>query len=208
MKKLLLVIMVFVMAFALLACGGESATSDGESDAVTEVEVETEVKAEAGPVKSTNAAIVLTVEDGYLAEIGDYYERITIKPEESEEKNSDYIEIEAPGEKGIHDNFQFYVYQDSPYQYNQEEAYSADMLRADIDAYIAAYPNIYSNPRDVTLGDYDYIVCDCTTNGEASHYYFTIVQDKPCTIGVVGGDILDINSDAVKKMIESITFEV
>ena len=190
------------MAFALLACGGESEKSDGETVAVPEVEVET------GAVKSTNGAIELTVEDGYVAEIGDYYERITVKPEGSKESNSDYIEIEAPGEKGTHENFRFYVYQDSPYQYNKEEAYSVDMLKSDINGYIEAYPNIFSNPRDLAIGDYEYIVCDCTTNGEASHYYFTIVEDKPCTIGVVGGDILDINSDDIKKMIESVKFEL
>ena len=82
------------------------------------------------------------------------------------------------------------------------------MLKFDIDKYIEANPNIYSNPTDVTIGDYEYIVCDSTTNGEVSHYYFTIVQDKPCTIAVVGGDVLDINSDDVKKMIESIKFQL
>ncbi len=202
MKKLMLVIMVFAVAFTLVACGGENEESDGQTAPVPEAKVEV------GAVKSTNGAIELTVEDGYLAEIGDYYERITVKPEGSADTNSDYIEIEAPGEKGIHENFRFYVYQDSPYQYNKEEAYSVDMLRSDINAYIEAYPNIFSNPRDVAIGDYQYIVCDCTTNGEASHYYFTIVQDKPCTIGVVGGDVLDIHSADVKKMIESIKFEL
>ena len=102
MKKLMFVIMVFVMAFALLACGGESETSDGETDAVPEVEVEA--------LKSTNGAIEVTVVDGYVAEIGDYYETITVKPEGSEENNSDYMLIEAPGEKGTHENFRFYVY--------------------------------------------------------------------------------------------------
>ena len=192
--------MVFVMAFTLLACGSESEKSDGETAPAPKVETEA--------VKSTNGRIELSVEDGYVAEIGDYYERITIKPEGAEEKNSDYIEVEAPGEKGTHETFRFYVYQDSPYKYNKEEAYDADMLRSDIVAYIEAYPNIFSNPRDLAIGDYEYIVCDCTTNGEASHYYFTIVEDKPCTIGVVGGDILDINSDDIKKMIESVKFEL
>lgn len=58
------------------------------------------------------------------------------------------------------------------------------------------------------MGEYDYIRCDCVTNAEKSYYYFTIVNDRPCTVSVIGGDLLDIDSDEVNLMIAGIVFNV
>lgn len=80
------------------------------------------------------------------------------------------------------------------------------MLRADIETYNTNYPGIFSEPTELTIGSYTYYRCDCVTNGEDSYYYFTVVDEKPYTVSVVGGDLLDIDDDAVTQMMESLVF--
>lgn len=192
MKKILMVILAAVMTVSMVACG-ETDKGGMENDTV---------------VTSTNGIVELTAADGFTATADEYYEKIYVMPDGSEDVSKNVIDVQAPEENGVYDSFKFLVYGESPYQYREGEAYTMDMLRSDIDAYIAEYPNIFSNPTEVTLGDYEYIRCDCVTNTEKSYHYFTIVNDRPCTVTVIGGDLLDIDSDEVNLMIASIVFNV
>lgn len=192
MKKIFMVILAVVMSVSMAACG--STDGDGmENDAA---------------VISTNGIIELAAADGFTATADEYCEKISVVPDGSEDNSRNVIYVQAPEKNGVYESFQFLVYGESPYQYREGEAYTPDMLRSDIDAYIAEYPNIYSNPTKVTMGEYDYIRCDCVTNAEKSYYYFTIVNDRPCTVSVIGGDLLDIDSDEVNLMIAGIVFNV
>lgn len=184
MKKLLVALLTLIM-LTLTACGGGTE-----------------------PVASANGVITVTPSSGYEATSSDSYEMITIKAKGAKESNDNYIEIEAPGLSGYPSHFTFYAYSDSPYQYRRDADYSMEMLKSDVDTYVAKYPNIYKNPTEVKIGDYDYIRVDCVTNGEASNYYFTVVNKKPCIIGVVSGDDIELDSDDVKAMLESIKFNV
>lgn len=192
MKKILMAVLAAVMTVSMAACGSNDGDGMGNNAAVT----------------STNGSIELSAVDGFTATADEYCEKISVAPEGSEDYSRNVIDVQAPEDNGVYENFQFLVYGESPYQYREGEAYTSDMLRSDIDTYIAEYPNIYSNPTKVTMGAYDYIRCDCVTNAEESYYYFTIVNDRPCTVRVIGGDLLDIDSDEVELMIAGIVFNV
>ena len=79
-------------------------------------------------------------------------------------------------------------------------------LKADIEAEIESGSSHYSNPTEVTVGDYDYIRCDVVINAQDSYRYFAVVDDAYCVVSVVVGDILGIDSDDAKAMMENIVF--
>ena len=189
MKKLSMLLLTLVCAFALAACGG--AETDAESADVT----------------STNGVITVTPAEGFTAEVSKSYEMITLQPEDADSLQSNYIEIEGPGPEGYAFSFEFYTTTDEKiYLYDKDLPYSLEMLRADIETYNTNYPGIFSEPTELTIGSYTYYRCDCVTNGEDSYYYFTVVDEKPYTVSVVGGDLLDIDDDAVTQMMESLVF--
>lgn len=189
MKKIIMAIMAMVMVFAMVGCGGDG---NSGTEATT----------------SQNGIISVVLPDGFEdTNESDSYEMLFIQPEGAESQSYNYIEIVAPDTLGVMDSFDFYwTAESNPYQFVKGEAYTMDMLKADAEIYVGQSSGIYSNLQEVTIGDYDYMRCECVTNGENAYRYYTVVNERPCTVTVVGGDLLDRDSDEVKAIMEAITF--
>lgn len=186
MKKWLAALLVLAMVSSLAACGKDDGGMENE-----------EAKGPAS-VKSAHGVIEITPLDGYTVTVSENREMITIAPDDAEDSSNDYIEIEGPADDGS-------LFSET-FGYVPGESYTTDALKADIDADIEERPNVYSNPTEVTVGSYDYMRMDVTINAQESYYYITLVNDMPHAIRVVGGDVLDIDSEDVTTMLESIVF--
>lgn len=185
-KKVMAVAISMLMVIGLAACGGaEAVTSENGNTSITPV-------------------------SGYKAEASHNTGEVLVVTSDSDDKYSqkNTILVNGINDEGYPDVFTFYAYSDSPYQYRRDKDYSMDALRADINLFISKYPNIYKDPKNVTIGEYDYIRVSVVTNGEDSYCYFTVVNGKPCYVHVIGGDVLDIDSDEVMEMLGSIKFVV
>ena len=149
-------------------------------------------------VKSAHGVIEVTPLEGYTVTVSESQEVLTIAPEGSKSTNSDYIEIAGPNDVGN-------IFAET-FGYVSGEEYTMDALKEDINTDIEERPNVFSNPTEVTVGSYDYMRMDVTTNAEASYHYITLVNGIPHVVSVVGGDVLDIDSEDVTTMMESIVF--
>lgn len=187
-KKMLAVLLVIAMILGLTACG------NGKDDGGMENE---EAKGPAS-VKSAHGVVEVTPLEGYTVTVSESQEMLTIAPDGSESTSSDYIEIAGPNDVGS-------IFAET-FGYVPGEEYTMDALKADIDADIAERPNVFSNPTEVTVGSYDYMRMDVTINAEASYHYITLVNGIPHVVRVVGGEVLDIDSEDVTTMMESIVF--
>lgn len=191
-KRWLALLLVFVMVLSLAACGKADDGGGMENEEAEEVE---EID---NSVISAHGVIKVTPLDGYTVTVSESQETLTIAPEDAENQSHDHIEIIGPDDTGT-------LFCET-FGYVPGEEYTIDALKADIDADIEARPNVFSNPTEVTLGAYDYIRMNVVINAQDSYYYITLVDGVPHAIKVVGGDLLDIDSDDVTTMLESIEF--
>ena len=205
MKKLSMLLLTLVCAFALAACGGGNGGAETEAEPADGTSA-TDVTS-AADVTSANGVITVTPAEGFTAVVSNHREMITLQPEGADSAQANYIEIEGPGPDGCADFFKLFTTTDEEaYLYDEDLSYSQVMLRADIENYSGYHPGIFAEPSELTIGSYTYYRCDCVTNGEDSYYYFTVVDEKPYTVSVVDGDLLDIDGDAVTQMMESLVF--
>ena len=205
MKKLWMLLLTLVCAFALAACGG------GDGGAETEAEsadvTSTNDVTSATDVTSANGVITVTPAEGFTAVVSNHREMITLQPEGADSAQANYIEIEGPGPDGCADFFKLFTTTDEEaYLYDEDLSYSQVMLRADIENYSGYHPGIFAEPSELTIGSYTYYRCDCLTGAENACYYLTVADEKPYSVYVAGGDLLDIDDDAITQMMESLVF--
>lgn len=189
-----------------LACVGLASCDGGQSSEDTGSKQEAKAEAPAG-VSSTNGIVTVGVTDGFNVEVNDSIERVTlISTEDADDYEDNCIIIQGTEPDGSYDMHPFhFTADDNPFQYREGEPYSEDMMAADIETYLGRNGDTYA-----LEGTYAVSGIDCTTityicNGEEARRYFGIMNEKPFTITVIGGDCLGINDDAVLAAIDSVT---
>lgn len=202
-KKLLAGLLSATLVVVLFAgCGNSGDSGEETSSAKTEETLSTEEEEpEEEVAKSKNGAIEVTVPEGWVATPSDTYEKIALHKEgDSETDVNTGIFIIGPLEDG---DFWDYDFGGSNGTYVEGEPYTFDQIKSDYDAYIVGMPNVYSNPTEVTIGDYTYYSAD-VARVDKSKVYWSVVNDKPVQVEVVSGDYVD--DPEVEGILESIVF--
>lgn len=204
-KKLLAGLLGAVLVVSLFTGCGNGGSSDTDSTSKKEEtsssEEKEEKKEEKVVAKSMNEAIEVTVPDGWVATPSENYEKIALHKDGDDEKDVNTgIFIGGPLEDGDFWDFKF---QNSSGSYVEGEPYTYDQIKTDYEAYIVGMPNVYSNPEEVTIGDYTYYSAD-VARVDKSKIYWTVVNDKPVQIEVVSGGYVD--DPDVEGILESVVF--
>lgn len=174
-KKLLVAAVVMVMTFALAACGGNGETS------------------EAPAVSTDSGAISVTPIDlpdyETNASVGDEY--ILMAKEGEGHGSGAYICIDGADKDGEDVTWSMRC----PSYVNGEE-YTLDMMLSDLQS-----ENEYKEYTKTTFGDQEYIANEANST---SMYYYTVANNHPVLVQVVGTDELD--EEVVADTIASIVF--
>ena len=193
MKKILVAIMTLTLIFALSACGGQKEKKDAGNK-------KTEIKTVKSHSKHISAKNYLKE---YNVKSSDYEESINImakdKDDSSKLDNQRFVKFQTIDEDG-----KMFGASTRLKSFVEGSDYTKDMLKADIEAYCNEYPNIRKNPTDIKIGKYDYIRVEGVTNATDAYDYYSVVNNKPVKIEIVG--LLD-DKDA-EKTIKSVKWNL
>lgn len=196
MKKLLVIFMSVIMMFAFASCGGSDSGDSKEKGGDTEKKTELKVESKNGYISVTSYL------DGFEAKVADDDEIIRLEtPEEDDPdtmKTDCFIKLQTVKKE---DGSMFGV-NSKLKSFAAGQPYTEDTLKADLQAFAAEYPDIFTEITEVTIGDLTYQRCSVTTNGAASYEYYGVVDDKLVLMQVVGDDLID--SDDAMKTLESV----
>lgn len=178
MKKLLIAVMVMVMALAFAACGS------GEED-----------PAEVPAVSTDSGAISVTPLDipDYITEAREGDEEILMAKEGDGYGSGAYVLIDGASKDGSDVTWEMRC----PSYVNGQE-YTLDMMLADFEANDTYGTETYTK---TTIGDQEYLEYEANST---CMYYYTVANNHPVLIQVVGTDELD--EEAVMNAIKSIKY--
>lgn len=178
LKKLLIAVMVMVMALAFAACGS------GEED-----------PEEIPAVTTDSGAISVTPLDipDYITEAEEGTEEILMAKEGDGAGSGSYVLIDGAAKDGEDVTWEMRC----PSYVNGQE-YTLDMMLADFEAMDTYGTYTYTK---TTIGDQEYLEYEANST---VMYYYTVANNHPVLIQVVGTDELD--EEAVMNAIKSIKY--